>query len=114
MSTNKLLEVLAAYQQLSDREQELFYQVVYREVAKECEDPKETQESSPKEDTSKQLREYLERIKNLPNVPSPISKPVNPFDSIRNYPTLVSINKDGHVAGYGLPEGLYINNDFIK
>lgn len=120
MSTNYLTAAITAYEALSEYEKDLFYKVIYHSETSDCcaaEEPDSVQteeKSNPKEDTSKVLREYLEKIKNLPNIPSPISKPVNPFDSIRNYPTLVSINKDGHVAGYGLTEGLYIHNDFIK
>lgn len=120
MSTNYLTAAITAYEALSDYEKDLFYKVIYHAETKDCCEAKETEviqveeKSNPKEDTSKVLKEYLEKIKNLPNIPSPISKPNNPFDSIRNYPTLISISKDAQVAGYGLTDGLYIHNDFIK
>lgn len=104
MSTNKLLEALSAYQQLSDREQELFYQVVYREESQGsfdcCAESVEPDESNVKEVSSTGIsdiyKEFLETIQKSRT--NSIQNPDRKWD-VKTWP-------NGTIIGYGLtPNG---------
>lgn len=111
MSTNYLTAAITAYEALSEAEKDLFYKVIYRSEISDCcsaEEPEETQvENKPEVDMHKALKEYLDKVKNLPNIskPSPwdYTRIANPYEPAINFPTFsIALDSNGLVAGYGL------------